>query len=63
MSKQRISTKRTCLGFGEFEGKCTNTADSPRGIHWCRRCDDLRVAHISRQFEGMLQEMKRKEDK
>ena len=43
--------KRKCLGFGEFEGKCT--AEHGRNPYWCDRCDGLRVGHISKRFEEL----------
>ena len=40
-----------CIGFGEFDGKCDRPAGCKFTPVWCERCDELRRAHISRQFE------------
>ncbi len=44
--------KRRCIGFGEFERKCMETAAKP-SLYWCHRCEALRRAHISRRFGEM----------
>lgn len=44
---------RQCLGFAEFDGACTNPADSRRTPYWCQRCDDLRCASISKQLHDL----------
>ena len=43
-------TPRTCIGFGEFDGKCDQPAGSSHSELWCQRCDDLRLAALTRQF-------------
>lgn len=48
--------KRICLGFGLYEGKCTNVA-GPQSPHWCDRCEELRRAHITKQLEGIVADM------
>ena len=48
-----------CIGFGEFEGKCTNEAGneySQKSL-WCSRCNKLRIEHISKQFEEIKKKM------
>jgi hypothetical protein len=35
-----------CIGFGEFEGKCTNKAGTKWSPYWCERCNALRLDHI-----------------
>lgn len=42
-----------CLGFGEFEGACENIAGTPWTVLWCLRCDELRRAYLSAQFEKL----------
>lgn len=41
-----------CIGYGEHELKCQNQAEE--GSYWCDRCDKIRVATITKQFEGIL---------
>lgn len=43
----------SCIGFGEFEGRCENDAGGPPRDNpiWCGRCDTLRIEHISAQFK------------
>jgi hypothetical protein len=48
---------KLCIGFGQYEGKCQNTAGSTHSIHWCQRCDELRLAHIEKQFEKISARM------
>lgn len=45
-----------CIGFGEYENKCTH----PRykNLYWCKRCNLLRVTHISKQFDELSKEAK-----
>jgi hypothetical protein len=45
-----VSTPRTCIGYGEFEGRCDRTAGSSHSKLWCQRCDDLRLETLDRQF-------------
>jgi hypothetical protein len=45
-----MSKPRLCIGYGEFEGKCTNVAGSRWSPYWCPRCDKLRLDHISSQL-------------
>lgn len=49
-----------CIGFGEFEGKCGNKIGGHDSPYWCKRCDDLRIAHISKQLKEMMDSFKRK---
>jgi hypothetical protein len=44
----------TCIGFGEFTGKCSNDAGTPWTPLWCLRCDELRRAAITKQLEGIV---------
>ena len=46
-----MAKKRRCIGFGEFEGKCANEAGTKWTPYWCERCDQLRMAHISKSLE------------
>jgi len=39
-----------CIGFGEFEGKCSEDVDVTMSRHWCSRCETLRREHISKEF-------------
>ena len=41
-----------CIGFGEFEGKCPNNLDG-KSNYWCKRCDDLRMKHLTKCFEEL----------
>lgn len=55
---------KKCIGFGEYEGKCTKKI-AINSNHWCKRCEKLRREHISNQFEKLLKEFPngtRKED-
>ena len=40
-----------CIGFGEFEGKCSNVAGTAWGPYWCYRCTRLRFVHMDNQFK------------
>ena len=43
--------KRRCIGYAEFEGKCTNEAGTPWTPYWCKRCDEIRRKTITKQLE------------
>lgn len=43
-----------CIGFGEFEGKCKNIATSLRTRLWCDRCNNLRISHITKQMQEIV---------
>lgn len=45
-----MSTPETCIGYGEFDGKCDRPAGSSHSKLWCQRCDDLRLETLDRQF-------------
>lgn len=45
-----MSTPETCIGYGEFDGKCDRAAGSSHSKLWCQRCDDLRLETLDRQF-------------
>jgi len=47
--------ERSCLGYGRYEGKCTNRAGTPWGPHWCMRCDKLRLDAISKGFKEIAE--------
>lgn len=47
-----------CIGFGQHEGNCENEAGTERTAHWCQRCDDMRIDHISKRFDEMEKRMK-----
>jgi len=49
-------SKRRCIGFGEYEGKCEAVAVHPPGpkSYWCERCEQLRREHIGKQLEKMV---------
>jgi hypothetical protein len=43
--------KKCCIGYGEFEGKCTNEAGTPWTPYWCKRCDEIRRKTITKQLK------------
>lgn len=53
-----MKIEKKCTGFGQFERKCENPAGSKWTEHWCQRCDELRIAHISKRFDDMEQRFK-----
>ena len=46
-------SERTCVGFGEREGKCKNVAGTPWTPLWCASCDEKRRASITRSMEAI----------
>lgn len=50
-----VVKQRTCIGFGEKDGACSNTAGTPWTPLWCMECDEKRRAHITRQLERLAQ--------
>lgn len=44
---------KKCLGFGEYEGKCTNVAGTKWSPHWCERCNKLRFGHIDKRMDAL----------
>ena len=48
-----------CIGFGEYEGKCTNEAGTKWGPYWCERCNKLRLDHIGKSLKGIIVDLKR----
>jgi hypothetical protein len=44
---------RTCVGWGELEGKCREPAGTPWTPHWCPRCDEARRAHLTRRLQEL----------
>jgi hypothetical protein len=52
----RKKKSKTCIGFGEFKGKCENkTENNP---YYCIRCDRLRIEHISDKFNEIAKAYK-----
>jgi len=47
-----------CIGFGEYERKCTNEAGSSHSKLWCQRCDDLRRISLTRDLEEIAASFK-----
>jgi hypothetical protein len=45
--------ERTCIGFGERDGTCTNPAMKREPRLWCDDCEKDRMAYLSRQFESI----------
>lgn len=52
--------ERKCIGFGEHEGRCHNTAGTPWSPYWCGRCNELRMARISAILDQLLAESERR---
>lgn len=48
-----------CIGYGEFEGKCTNEVCS-KSPHWCERCEELRRDAITKQLEDLAKYARQK---
>jgi len=48
-----------CIGYGIFEGKCQNKAGTPWTPFWCKRCDELRKAHITKNLEEIRDSFKK----
>lgn len=42
-----------CIGYGNYENKCTNNAGSSHSDYWCQRCDDIRRKTIRKQLENI----------
>jgi hypothetical protein len=45
-----------CIGYGEFEKKCNNTANkktSPSG-YWCQRCEQIRRDTITKSLQDFV---------
>lgn len=42
-----------CIGFGEFEYKCSNKAGTKWGPYWCEDCNKLRLDHIDKGFNAL----------
>ena len=47
---------KTCIGFGNKEGKCTNKVDKKINPHWCPECNRERINHIDKQFGDMMKD-------
>jgi hypothetical protein len=47
-----------CIGFGKYEGRCTNEI-CPESPYWCKRCEELRRDYITKRLNdlaGYIQE-------
>jgi hypothetical protein len=53
---------RKCIGFDEFDGVCDNIRGSSHSEMWCQRCDDLRLSHITNQFENIQKFFEKKKE-
>jgi hypothetical protein len=42
----------TCLGWGEFDRKCTNKAEGVSGLY-CRRCEELQGNYFACFFDSI----------
>ncbi len=49
---------RSCIGYGEFEGKCNNIAGTKWSPHWCEKCNKLRLDHIDKSMNKLMADMK-----
>jgi hypothetical protein len=47
-----VQPDRTCIGFGEREGKCSNIADTPARL-WCQECEAERRRSLTSQFAAI----------
>jgi hypothetical protein len=43
-----------CIGYGEYENKCTNEAGTKWSPYWCSRCNDLRMKRIGEQINTIM---------
>ncbi len=46
-----------CIGFGIYEGKCSNQINKARSEYWCNRCENLRRDHITKQLEKIARKI------
>lgn len=42
---------RTCVGFGDLTGKCSNVAGGRWSPYFCPSCDEARMAHLDAQLK------------
>lgn len=49
-----------CVGYGIYEGKCSNKAGTPWTPVWCFRCDKIRKKTVTKQLEEISKELKGK---
>lgn len=54
-----MKSEKQCVGFGDFEGKCTNKPGTPWTPFWCDRCDKLRREYITKNLEQILASFKK----
>ena len=55
-----------CIGYEEFEKKCTNQPIPKDDFHsgyWCDRCENLRRETISKQMEDILKKFGKRVNK
>lgn len=48
-----------CIGFGEREGICENTAAARDPYLWCDECERARRGHLNNQFAEISALMRR----
>jgi hypothetical protein len=58
MTAPLTTETKLCIGFGEFTGKCPNKRGSTHSRHWCQRCDDMRMKHITGQLGKIVTRFK-----
>lgn len=46
-----MTDRKTCIGFGAKEGKCSNEAGTPWTPLWCAECDQERRDKITEQMQ------------
>lgn len=46
--------KRRCIGYGEFDGTCTNAAGTRWSPYWCERCNALRLETITKSLNDLV---------
>ena len=50
-----MSASKKCIGFGEFENKCTKKIVIYSN-YWCKRCEKLRRESVKEQLETLAKE-------
>ena len=51
-----MTKQRSCIGFGETEGRCGKKFEVVRGAWWCPECDEARENHNTEHLEKMVAE-------
>lgn len=51
-----------CIGYGVTEYQCTNPTGKISGLgrknlYWCPDCDEVRIAAIGSQLDGLLDDL------